>query len=294
MTGEAPSLREWLRAAVTRLVEAGVDQADADVTWMACHVLGLTRGELEVRAATNDSPLDEATVAALEELLARRVAREPLWHILGQAPFLGMELLVGPGVFSPRPETELLAHTAITELLSMETPTGELAVWDIGAGSGAIGLAIARGVVHAQVTSVEPFGEARAYLEKNVDRYGDGRVSVVAADAAGAIDHVTAGTADVVVSNPPYLIRDTDWVDVETGTFDPDSALYADDDGLAVMADVVRFAAVALRHGGVLLVEHGTAHNDPVATLLQAQGFSLISHHNDLVGRPRITRATKP
>ena len=290
----APSLKAWLGAASARLREAGVDQAEADAIWIACHVLQMTRGELEVLAATSDEPLDAGVVDQLEQLLSRRCDREPLWHILGQAPFLGMELHVGPGVFSPRPETELLAHTAITELLAMETLSGELAVWDIGAGSGAIGLAIARGVTHAFVTSVEPSDDAHDYLKKNIDRYGDGRVTLLKALASEASDHVTPASVDVVVSNPPYLIRESDWVDAETGNYDPDSALYADEGGLAVMADVVTFARVALRPGGVLLVEHGTTHNEPVATMLTEHGFSLISHHNDLVGRPRITRATSP
>jgi release factor glutamine methyltransferase len=293
VTTNAPSLRQWLRAAVARLVEAGVDQADADAVWMACHVMAMARGELEARAATTDDPLEGLLVARLDELLARRCQREPLWHILGHAPFLGMELRVGPGVFSPRPETELIAHTAIIELLSMESPTGVLTVWDIGAGSGAIGLSIARGVTHAHVTCVEPSPEAHSYLERNIEQYGDGRVRLVKAAASEASDHVAPGSVDVVVSNPPYLIRESDWVDLETGNFDPDSALYADAGGLAVMADVVGFARVALRPGGVLVVEHGTTHNEPVAHLLTDHGFSLISHHNDLVGRPRMTRATK-
>lgn len=293
MTTATPSLRHWLRDAVGRLAGVGVAQADADVTWIACHVLGLGRGELELRAATDDTPLDEKAVAQLEQLLSRRIEREPLWHILGVAPFLGMELAVGRGVFSPRPETELLAHAAITELLAMEAPTGVLSVWDVGAGSGAIGLAIARGVLHAQVTSVEPSEDAHSYLEENIDRYGDGRVTLVAALAQEAIDLVAPNTVDVVVSNPPYVIRGTDWVDPETGNFDPDSALYAEDDGLAVMADVVSFASVALRPGGVLIVEHGITHSDPVAAMVMKAGFGLVSHHNDLVGRPRFTRATR-
>ena len=294
MTDTAPSLKQWLGGAVSRLTDAGIHQADADAIWMACHVLQMTRGELEARAATSDESLDGGVVDQLEELLAKRVGRQPLWHILGQAPFLGMELHVGPGVFSPRPETELLAHTAITELLSMNTPTGDLSVWDIGAGSGAIGLAIARGVTHATVTSVEPFDEAHPYLQKNIDHYGDGRVTALKALASEASAHVAPNSVDVVVSNPPYLIRGSDWVDPETAGYDPDSALYAEAGGLAVMADVVAFAQGALRPGGVLLVEHGITHNEPLAALLAGHGFRLISHHNDLVGRPRITRATKP
>jgi len=293
VTLNAPSLRDWLRAAVTRLVEAGVEQAEADAMWMACHAMGMTRGEVEVRAATDDSPLDRAVQGQLEEFLARRCDREPLWHILGRAPFLGMELHVGPGVFNPRPETELLAHTAITELLSMDTPTGELSVWDIGAGSGAIGLAIARSVTHAHVTSVEPSDEAHTYLQRNIDQYGDGRVALLKAQASEAKAYVTPGSVDAVVANPPYLIRGVDRVDLETGNFDPDEALYAEDGGLAVMVDVVAFASVGLRPAGVLLVEHGTTHNEPVAELLAGSGFGLITHQNDLVGRPRLTRAVK-
>ena len=205
-----------------------------------------------------------------------------------------MELEVGPGVFSPRPETELLAHQAITEILAINSPTGHVIVCDVGAGSGAIGLAIAQAVSNAQVISVEPSDEARVFLAKNVDRFGDGRVQIVSASAAEASDHVAPGSLDAVVSNPPYLIRDEDWVDLETGNFDPDQALYADNRGMAVMADVVEFAARALRPGGVILVEHGTTHNEAVAEILTSHGFSLISHHNDLVGRPRLTRATLP
>lgn len=290
---EALTLKQWFVSARDRLHAVGVDQAEADCRWIASHVVGRSRGELEAVAATASEPLGPDTLDRLEAILTRRLAREPLWHIIGSAPFLGMELVVGPGVFSPRPETELLAHTAITELLSMETPTGELTVWDIGAGSGALGLAIARGVSHAQVVSVEPSREAHGYLQENIARYGDGRVRLVEALAAEAVAEVTPGSVDAVVSNPPYLIRETDGVDPETEHFDPDIALYADAGGLAVMADVVQFAVVALRPGGVLLVEHGTTHNEPVAGLLAAHGFRQVTHQTDLVGRPRLTRATR-
>jgi release factor glutamine methyltransferase len=175
----------------------------------------------------------------------------------------------------------------------MDSPTGRLEVCDVGAGSGAIGLAIARGVAHAHVVAVEPSEEARRYLQRNLDRWGDGRLRVVASDAATAHQHIDALSVDVVVSNPPYLDRDVDWVDSETGNFDPDVALWADDSGLAVMVDVVEFAAGALHPGGVILVEHGTTHNEAVAEILSRQGFSAITHLNDLTGRPRLTRAVK-
>lgn len=291
---EAPqSLRAWLARAAHSLREAGIDQAEADASWIACHVLGITRGELQVIAATRDDGLEDDMSTGLEVLLSRRLSREPLWHVLGRAPFMGMELDVGPGVFTPRPETELLAHMAITELMAIESPSGFLTVCDVGAGSGAIGLAIAQAVPHTTVVSIEPWAEARGYLAANVARYADGRVSVVDATASDASTHVEREALDMVVSNPPYLIRDTDWVDPETGGYDPESALYAEDEGLDVVREVVGFAEHSLRSGGLLLLEHGIGHNHPIAEILSAGGFTRITHHNDMTGRPRFTRASK-
>jgi len=287
------SLRAWLARATTSLREAGIDQAEADASWISCHVLGLTRGELQVIAATRDDGLEDDILTGLEVLLSRRLSREPLWHILGRAPFMGMELEVGRGVFTPRPETELLVHMAINELMAIESPTGDLTVCDVGAGSGAIGLAIAQAVSHAKVVSIEPSDEARRFLVANLATYGDRRVSVVHATASGAMDHVKPGSLDMVVSNPPYLVRGADWVDPETGGYDPESALYAEDEGLAVVREVVGFAEHSLRPGGLLLLEHGIGHNQPIAEILSGHGFSRISHHNDMTGRPRFTRAAR-
>lgn len=293
MTHESQSLRAWLAQATQALHGAGIDQADADASWIACHVLGLTRGELHLIAATRDEALGDDILTALEDLLSRRLSREPLWHILGRAPFMGMEFDVGPGVFTPRPETELLAHMAMTELMAIESPTGSLTVCDVGAGSGALGLAIAQEVPHATVVSIEPSADAREYLAANVARYGDGRVSVVDSTASDAPAHIEKASLDMVVSNPPYLIRDTDWVDPETRGYDPEEALFADDEGLAVVREVVAFAGHSLRPGGLLLLEHGISHDHPIAEILSAGGFTRITHHNDMTGRPRFTRASK-
>jgi release factor glutamine methyltransferase len=248
---------------------------------------------MDVLVATSDTPLDADIHDRLEQMLSRRLLREPLWHIVGTAPFMGLELEVGPGVFIPRPETELLAHTAITELLAMVPADGELRLCDVGAGSGAIGLAIVQAVTHASVTSVEPSEAARGFLRSNISSWGDGRVSLLELTAEQARSEVVPESLDMVVSNPPYIDRGSEWVDHETRHFDPPEAVFAEDSGLQVMADVVRFAQHALRHGGVLLVEHGINHNERLATMLSDHGFGHISHHNDMTGRPRFTRASK-
>lgn len=291
---QAPlTLRTWLGQAARSLLEAGVEQAEADAAWIACSVLGVSRGELEILAATRDEALPDNTHASLEVVLARRVAREPLWHILGTAPFMGLELAIGLGVFSPRPETELLAHMAITELFALDAPSGVVRVCDVGAGSGALGLAIATSVPHASVVAIEPSADARVFLTKNIDSYGDGRVSVLEATAEQATHLVEQESLDMVVSNPPYLDKTSDWVDPETATYDPDLALFADDRGLAVLRQVVAFARHALRPEGLILLEHGISHNQPVAEILVSEGFTRVSHHNDMTGRPRFTRAAK-
>ncbi len=293
MADQKLTLAEWRDRAENTLRGAGIDQAGADVAWIACHVLAVGRGELEAATIAGQDLLSGETISLLDGLVDRRVAREPLWHIIGTAPFLGMDVAVGEGVFTPRPETELLAHLAVGELMSIDATAGDLLVWDVGAGSGAIGLAIVQAVAHARVWSVEPSDEARVFLARNVESFGDGRVTIVPTSAAKARHHGEPGSADLVVANPPYLIRGVDHLDPETRLGDPDEALFADGEGLDVLIDVIDFAQWALRPAGVLLVEHGTGHNEAVAEALGQRGFSLVSHQADLVGRPRFTRATK-
>jgi release factor glutamine methyltransferase len=288
-----PTLAQWRDRARASLSGVGIDQAEADAAWIACHVLGVGRGELEAKTLTDSSPLSRDDSQQLDTLLSRRLARQPLWHIIGTAPFLGMDLAVGQGVFTPRPETELLAHLAVGELLSMDASAGDVTVWDVGAGSGAIGLAIVQAIAHARVWSAEPSEKARVFLANNVERLGDGRVTVVPAPVAQIQSLVDPGSVDAVVSNPPYLIRGVDHLDPETRLGDPDDALFAEGDGLDVLVEVIDFARWALRPAGVILVEHGIGHNEPVAAALIERGFTLVSHQADLVGRPRFTRATK-
>jgi release factor glutamine methyltransferase len=167
--------------------------------------------------------LDSDVVARLDELVARRETREPLQHITGQAPFRYLVLDVGPGVLVPRPETELVAEWAIEALMQVPNPS-PIAV-DLGTGTGALALALATEVPHSRVFAVEKFAPALEWATRNIDRLGDGRVTLVTADASDALSELD-GTVDVVVTNPPYIPDTERPIDTEVLGYDPESALF--------------------------------------------------------------------
>jgi release factor glutamine methyltransferase len=244
-------------------------------------VLDVPRSRLVLVAA----PGPEAE-AVFEAALARRAAREPLQHIVGTAPFRHIAVAVGPGVFVPRPETELLVDAVLPVLRAVVLP---LTV-DLCSGSGALALALADEVPGARVLAVERTGPSTAWLERNV---AGTSVEVVTADVSDpTLLSALRGRVDAVVSNPPYVPRVSE-VAAEV-RFDPDVAVFAGDDGLSVIPSVIARAAELLRPGGVLALEHDDTHERAVPALLHADGrWAAISDHRDLAGSPRYAVATR-
>jgi release factor glutamine methyltransferase len=266
--------------AVRRLTEAGVDSPATDARVLLAHVLEVDLGRLPL---VDDVPAPQA--AAYDGLVARRAAREPLQHLTGVAGFRHVELLVGPGVFVPRPETELLAGWAVEAAASLTAPV----VVDLGTGSGAIAKAVADEVPTAEVHAVELDVRAHAWAARNLDgtgvdlRHGD--LAEEFADLAGGVD--------VVVSNPPYIPHEA-WESVaaEVRDHDPDLALYASGDGLDTIRVVERRAALLLRAGGVVGVEHADAQGESAPAVFSASGrWEQVRDHHDLAGRPRFLTA---
>ena len=284
---------EQIDRALSRLQAAGVASPEADAWHLLAYATGFPRGELHARAIAGTLELSRDVVDQFDQALARREQREPLWHITGVAPFLNLELSVGPGVFTPRPETELLAEQAKTELELMPPREGVIQVVDLCAGSGAIGLAIAQGSPHATVLSVEVSPEAAEYLQSNVTRFAPESVEILIGDVADALERCAEGSVDLVVSNPPYLVEGVDELDAETRDSDPDLALFADRDGLSVIDSVITVSSVLLRDGGVLLIEHGIDHVPQIHQMLAERGFARVETIPDLLGRPRFTRAER-
>jgi len=226
--------------------------------------------------------------------IARRAAREPLQHITGRAHFRYLELDVGPGVFVPRPETEVMTGWAIGRLGEMDV--AEPVVVDLGTGSGAIALAIAQEVPRARVHAVEADPLARAWAERNVTRYVEtvpytaGRVMLHAGDFAGALGDLD-GTVDLVISNPPYIPVGA-YVEPEVGEYDPPAALWSGTDGLDAIRTVQRAARRLLRPGGLVAVEHGAQQGAAVYWVFpEEQGWRDTRNHKDLAGRDRFVTA---
>lgn len=293
MPGE---LRTALAAASSTLSAAGVGSAWAEAQILAAHVLGISRAELS-RLVVLGAP----EPAGLAELVARRARREPLQHLVGVAPFRTIELLVGPGVFVPRPETEVVAGIAIEAAL--ELVAGGLdrpCVVDLCTGSGAIALALATEVPQARVVAVEVDPAAYAWAARNVQALGlADRVDLRLGDAAGADRAVLAelaGQVDLVVANPPYIPPDATPVDPEVRDHDPAVALYGGgDDGLLVPRLVVASAQGLLLPGGWLVMEHADIQGPATRALVAGPAWTQVRTATDLTGRCRalIARRTE-
>jgi release factor glutamine methyltransferase len=279
-----------IAVASSRLAEAGVDSPRSDAEQIAAHVHGVSRTELHrvKDAEFNPRFWDE---------IARREAREPLQHITGHAYFRYLDLAVGPGVFVPRPETEVMTGWAIDRLREMDV--SEPLVADLGTGSGAIALAIAQEVPGAQVHAVEADPLARRWAKRNVLRCAEyaphtaGRVILHAADFASAVPELN-GTVDLVISNPPYIPVGAT-VPPEVAEYDPAGALWGGADGLDAVRVIEETARRLLRPDGLVAVEHGAPQGAAVYWVFaEERGWADTRNHKDLARRDRFVTARWP
>lgn len=283
------SLEQFLADTTERLAAVGVPSPRADAELLAGHVLGLGRGEVVARSLTG-SRLDAAQADTLEALVVRRLAREPLQHLTGVAYFRRLTLAVGPGVFVPRPETELVAQHAIDALLEVASP--EPVAVDLGTGSGAIAISLAIEVPHARVHAVEVSPDAFVWAKLNARSAGATNLTLRLGDLADALAELDGGV-DVVVSNPPYIPTGAVPRDPEVRLHDPELALYGGVDGLDLVRALSLRALALLRPGGRLIIEHAEVQGDAIRALLTADGWRAPATHPDLLGRPRATTALR-
>ena len=286
----APSVSEALQRAAERLAAAGIPDPAVDVELLAGFVLGTGRGGVQA-AALRGADITADDARRLEELVTRRATREPLQHITGLAPFRHLELRVGPGVFVPRPETEIVAQLAIDALRAAASPS-PVAV-DLGTGSGAIALAMATEVPHARVFAAENSVDAFVWTKENFDRVGAGNAQLAYIDLAHAFPELD-GTVSVVASNPPYVPDAAIPRDPEVRFYDPPAALYGGADGLDVVR-VLSEVGLRLAHpGGTIVIEHGEWQGEEIRAILTADGWRAASTHPDLTMRDRATTALRP
>jgi len=277
-------LRTLVAAAAARLQLAGVASPEYDARELLAHVLGTTRSGLALVGE-----VDEAAACAFEALVSRRAGREPLQHLTGTAAFRYVELAVGPGVFVPRPETEVLAGWGVDRAREVAATGRAPVLVDLCTGSGAMALSLATEVPEAEVHAVELDEAAHGWAARNlrgsgVDlRHGD------MADAFADLD----GTVDVVVCNPPYIpLEAYESVAAEARDHDPALALWSGQDGLDAMRVLERVAARLLRCGGVVGAEHAEVQAESAPAVFATSGrWSDVRDHRDLAGRPRFVTA---
>ncbi len=276
--------RALLREAAGVLHAAGVASPEFDAAELLAHVLGTTRPNLPLVDAVTPEQRSGFT-----ELVRRRARREPLQHLTGVAAFRHVELAVGPGVFVPRPETELLAGWGVDRARAVLEAGRTPEVVDLCTGSGAMALAIASEVPDATVHAVELSEDAVAWAARNLEgadvdlRQGD------MADAFPELD----GRVDVIVCNPPYIPLEA-YLSVapEARDFDPALSLWSGQDGLEAIRVLERVASRLLRPGGVLGVEHADVQGESAPALFAGTGrWSDVRDNPDLAGRSRYVTA---
>ncbi len=282
-----PNARILVLEAAQHLAGADVPSPEYDAAELLAHVLGTTRGLL-----ATVGEVDEAQRSRYDELVARRVAREPLQHLLGVAWFRHVSVEVGPGVFVPRPETELLAGWAIDRARSVLEEGRVPIVVDLCTGSGVIAKSIADEAPQAKVFAVELDPPAHAWAERNLSGTD---VELRLGDLATAFDDLV-GQVDVVVSNPPYVpLEAWESVAAEARDHDPHLALFSGDDGLDAIRVLARRGLKLLRSGGVIGVEHADVQGVSAPAVFSQDGrWDEVRDHRDLSGRARYLTARRP
>lgn len=287
VTGDAAplSIASLVREATRRLEKAGVASARSDAEELLALALGDDRQAI-VTGAILGRVVDEPVARSFDRFVARRAAREPLQHITGTAHFRHLTLRVGPGVFIPRPETEVLVESVLDDLRRVPEPRA----LDLCTGSGAVALAIATEMPKCRVVAVERSFDAFVWAELNRRRLGVENLRIERDDVA------RPGISwpekfDVIVSNPPYVPDAAVPRDPEVRRFDPPAALYSGTDGLDLIRRISVLARAHIARGGVIAIEHGEEQGEAVRRILEADGWADARTIPDLTGRDRVTRA---
>jgi len=274
-------LQSFLEQTADRFAAAGIVSAQVDAELLLSFHLGLSRGELLSKAFMGEEvELDQK----LEEIILRRVQREPLQHITGQAFFRGLKLEVGPGVFIPRPETEGVVQIGLDFLAG----TMSKKVLDIGTGSGAIAISIAK-ESDAIVQAVELSAKAAEFTARNIAS-NQAAVELFVSDFRDL--QLQFSSYDLVISNPPYIPQDAIPIDPEVRDFDPELALYSGPDGLDAIREIIESALLLLRPGGMLVLEHAEGQSDQICELLLGD-WQQVRVHPDPTGRLRSVSAIR-
>lgn len=280
------TLLDCLDAGTRILIGAGfpADEARRDASVLLRHVLGWTMAEW---AAKSRDQAPEGIRARLEALARRRVSREPVAYITGSREFYGRDFRVTPAVLIPRPETELIIDEGLKIL---RAGSEGIAVLDVGTGSGCLAITLALERPGASVTATDISADAITVARENARALGADRVQFLQTSLAP----LNAGPFDIIVSNPPYVsTRDRSTLAPDVRDFEPATALFGGDDGLAVIRELAQAASRALVPGGWLLMEIGFGQSATVNDILTNAGLAVDRIVPDLQGIPRVVVARR-
>lgn len=288
---ESPTLRGALQQGAARLFAAGVDSAELDAEVLLRHVLELAQGALYLRLKDRLSSGDQEQ---FQKLLERRAAREPLAYITGNKEFWSLDFIVTPAVLIPRPETELLVDLALD--CARELPSRQrIKILDIGTGSGAIAVSLAKHVPESEVWAVDISAASLRVAEANAKRHNVAeRIRFLQGDLLDAMDQIGA-TFDLILSNPPY-VRSAELAGLapEIRDWEPRTALDGGADGLDYSRRLIGAAPSHFNEGGRMLLEIGSDAAEAVVDLFARAGcYEPARVHRDYAGRDRAVAAVK-
>lgn len=276
------NIADSLRVAALRLQNALAltpREARLEARILAAHVLGVDRAWL---VAHDRDLLNPDQASAVEALISRREAGEPVAYILGEREFFGRIYKVTPDVLIPRPETELLVETALAQL-----PAGQpVRVLDLGTGSGCVAISLALERPQAQVWAVDISAKALALAERNALRLGAPHLRCVLSDW---FERLGDAPWDLIVSNPPYIAENDPHLDQGDLRFEPGAALASGQEGLDAIRRIATEGRVRLAPGGWLMVEHGLDQGPSCRALFTQTGLIDVKTLQDLAGLERIT-----
>jgi release factor glutamine methyltransferase len=283
-------LKELLRAAFSQFEKNQIATVDAEL--LLAHLLGVSRKQIHSQSIELSESEREKITLEFNDLIQQRLLGRPVQYITGSAAFRYLELEVGEGVLIPRPETELIVDRVIGHLSSQPDKENSKSIIELGAGSGAISIAIATEAslkgLKVSLVAVEKSPAAAEWLNKNIAKY-DLPIRVVVEDVSTALPDVKA---DLVVANPPYIPND-EKLPIEVENFEPEMALRGGAvDGMQVPKLFIDAATRLLKSGGFFITEHHEKQGELIKGVL-ARDFLPAQTHADLTGRDRFTSAIK-
>lgn len=283
-------MKELLRSAFTQFEKNQIAAVDAEL--LLAHLLGISRKQVHAQNFEHNDLDKEKLAADYADLINQRLLGRPVQYITGSAPFRYLDLEVGEGVLIPRPESELLVDKVISYLLSAQDRELAKSVIDLGAGSGALSIAISSEAsikgLKVSMIAVEKSAEAAIWLNKNIAKY-DLPIRVVIEDVLTALQSVKA---DVIVANPPY-IPNNEKLPTEVEKFEPEIALRGGEgDGMLIPKQFINAAARLLKSGGFFIMEHHEKQGQLINSEF-CEFFSNIQTHSDLNHRDRFTSGVR-